>query len=221
MTHSRRSMSGIMEEMSRLLFREPDHIPTEQAACVAVFFATAAWNESVGLDHDREGYQHVWGNIEADHPGLWSELKSTDVDDMIDELIGYKQAHYGDDQRRILRCGIPDSRIRVEWLPPVAPGVDSKWEMRLHGMVLTGKTEQAIRYLQETRALTRAAASALVSVISTQLGVASSPLDDGGGRVEPGTQRSGDQASEHARSQPGKRSKQRRNVRRPLKRRRR
>ncbi|MGE3804750.1 MAG: hypothetical protein AB7K24_08775, partial [Gemmataceae bacterium] len=32
------------------------------------------------------------GAIEADNPELWQELKSNDIDGMIDELMRYKQA---------------------------------------------------------------------------------------------------------------------------------
>ena len=69
---------------------------------------------------------------------------------MIDELVRFKELHYPDDQRRILSCGIPDGKIRVEWLAAAAPGVDSKWEMRLYGLVRSGAREKAIQFLQET-----------------------------------------------------------------------
>ena len=90
---------------------------------------------------------------------------------MIDELIRYKKAQYPDDRRRILTCGIPDGKIRVEWLNPAAPGVDSKWEMRLYGLVRTGKREEAMRFLQETRRMTRSEASRRASEIAAELGM--------------------------------------------------
>ena len=90
---------------------------------------------------------------------------------MIDELVRYKRAHDLDDQRRILTCGIPDGKVRVEWLPAAAPGVDSRWEMRLFGMVRTGEKETAIRYLQETRGMSRKEASRRVAEIAALLGI--------------------------------------------------
>ena len=63
-------MSEILKEMSESLLRNPDKLPSSEAAHVALFFATAAWNESVGLAHAREGYRHVWEGIEADNPAL-------------------------------------------------------------------------------------------------------------------------------------------------------
>ena len=70
MTGQLHSMSEIMKEMSELLLRNPRNIPSSEAARVSLFFANVAWNESVGLDHAREGYRHVWEVIEADDPEL-------------------------------------------------------------------------------------------------------------------------------------------------------
>jgi hypothetical protein len=90
---------------------------------------------------------------------------------MIDELVRYKKEHYPDDRRRILTCGIPDGKIRVEWLNAAAPGVDARWEMRLYGLVRTGEREKAIRFLQETRSLSRAEAMKRVAEVAAQLGI--------------------------------------------------
>ena len=134
MPEKARKLSEIMKEMSQGLLRHPRRVPSAEAAHVALLFAHVAWNESVGLDHTRDGYRYVWETIEAGNPALWDEFKSSDTDAMIDELIRYKKAHYPDDRRRILTCGTPDGKVRVEWLNPAAPGVDSKWEMQLYGL---------------------------------------------------------------------------------------
>ena len=89
-----RKMSEIMQEMSERLIRNPAGSPSSEAVHVALFFANVAWNECVGLDHAREGHRNVWQSIEADNPALWNELKSNDIDGMIDELVEYKKAHY-------------------------------------------------------------------------------------------------------------------------------
>lgn len=90
---------------------------------------------------------------------------------MIDDLVQYKKNHYPDDQRRILTCGIPDGNIRVEWLKAAAPGVDSKWEMRLYGLVRTGEREKAIRFLEETRSMSRNEATRRVAGVTAELGL--------------------------------------------------
>jgi hypothetical protein len=164
-------MSEIMKEMSEVLMRYPDNIPSSEAAHVALFFANVAWNESVGLDHAREGYRNVWEEIEADNPTLWNEFKSNDIDAIIDELAQYKQEHFPDDQRRILTCGILDGKVRVEWLPAAAPGVDPKWEMQLYGLVRAGQKEKAIHFLQETRSMSRAKAAQKVAEVAANLGI--------------------------------------------------
>jgi hypothetical protein len=164
-------MSEIMLEMAQVLLREPAEVPTSEAMHVALFFANVAWNESLGLGGSREDYRKVWETIEVDNPELWNEFKSNDTNAMIDELIRYKHERYRDDRRRILTCGIPEGKIRVEWLPPAAPGVDSLAEMRLFGLVKVGKREQAIRFLQETEGISRNKAVKRVAEIAAQLGI--------------------------------------------------
>jgi hypothetical protein len=166
-----RKMSEIMKEMAEALLRNPGGVPSSEAAHVALFFANVAWNESVGLDHAREGYRNVWRAIEAENPALWDELKSRDTDALIDELVRYKQAHYPDDRRRVLTRGIPDGKVRVEWLNPAAPGVDPKWEMQLYGLVRTGEKAKAIRFLRETRRMSRNEALKRVAQIAAELGM--------------------------------------------------
>ncbi len=166
-----RKMSEVLKEMSEVLLRNPRKPPSSEAAHVALFFASMAWNESVGLDIAREGCRNVWEEIEAANPTLWNEFKSNDVDAMIDELVQYKQKHFPDDRRRILTCGIPDGKIRVEWLNAAAPGVDSKWEMQIYGLVRTGERQKAIQFLQETRKISRTEATKRVTKIAAELGI--------------------------------------------------
>ena len=171
MPHQTRKMSEIMKEMSERLLRNPGGVPSSEAAHVALMFANIAWNETVGLGHARKGYRLAWETIEAENPEMWSEFKSNDVDAMIDELVQFKKQHYPDDQRRILTCGIPDGSVRVEWLNAAAPGVDSQWEMTLYGLVRTGAREKAIKFLQETRRMSRNDAAKKVVAVATELGI--------------------------------------------------
>jgi hypothetical protein len=84
MAEQARKMSEILKEMSERLLRNPRQVPSSEAAHVALFFANVAWNESVGLDHPREGYRKVWEPIEAENPQLWTEFKSTDINALIE-----------------------------------------------------------------------------------------------------------------------------------------
>ena len=124
-----RKLSEMMKEMAERLFRDRSIAHSSEAFHVALFFANLAWNECVGMEVERERTKNVWQAIEAEKPDLWDELKSKDIHAMIDELVEYKKAHFPEDRRRILTCGsTPHDTIRVEWLPPAAPGVDAKWE---------------------------------------------------------------------------------------------
>jgi hypothetical protein len=114
---------------------------------------------------------YAWETIEAENPELWNELKSNDINAMIDELVRYKKTHFPDDRRRILSCGFIDGKIRVHWLKAAAPGVDSKWEMRLYGLVHSGRKEDAIRFLQETLHLSRRDATGKVVAVAFELGI--------------------------------------------------
>ncbi|QDU93715.1 hypothetical protein [Lignipirellula cremea] len=169
MAQQTKKMSEIMKEMAERLLRKSNSAPSSEAAQVALMFANIAWNETAGLGHARENYRSAWETIKAENPEMWSEFKSIDVEAMLDELVEYKKTHFPDDQRRILTCGIPHGNIRVEWLPPVAPGVDSQWEMRLYGLVRTGEREQAIEFLRETRGLSRNDAAKQVKKIVSEL----------------------------------------------------
>ena len=171
MTAQPRKMSEIMKEMAERLLRHPSEVPSSEAAHVALFFANAAWNESIGVAHSRDSYRNVWETIEAENPELWNEFKSNDINAMIDELVQYKKTHYPDDQRRILTCGIPDGKVRVEWLQAAAPGVDSRWEMQLYGLVRIGDREQAIRFLQETQGMSNKEAAKRVAAVAAELGM--------------------------------------------------
>jgi hypothetical protein len=143
-----RKMSEILKEMAESLLRHPDKVLSSAAMHVALCFANAAWNEGAAINGARETYRNVWETIELENPELWNEFKSNDINAMIDDLVQYKKNHYPDDQRRILTCGIPDGKIRVESLKPAAPGVDPRWEMRLYGLVRVGEREKAIGFLQ-------------------------------------------------------------------------
>jgi hypothetical protein len=179
MTHQPRKMSEIMKKMSELLLRNPGGVPSSEAAHVALMFANIAWNETVGLGHARQGYRSAWEMIEAENPEMWGEFKSNDVDAMIDELVQFKKQHYPDDQRRILICGIPDGKVHVEWLAAAAPGVDSHWEMQFYGLVRTGERKQAIKFLQETRRMSRDDAAKKVSAAAAEFARADKGVANG------------------------------------------
>jgi len=166
-----RKLSDILKEMSEQLLRNPAGPYSSEAAHVALMFANIAWDETVGLGCPRDGYRSAWEPIEAENPEMWSEFKSNDIDAIIDGLVQYKKKHFSDDHRRILVCGIPEGKIHVEWLAPAAPGVDSKWEMQLYGLVRTGEMEKAVQFLRESKKMTRKQAEEKVAQTVSKLGL--------------------------------------------------
>ena len=177
MTSPPRKMSEIMKEMAERLLRRPDAVHSTEAAHVSLMFAHIAWNETVGLGGDRQGYRPAWEEIEAHNPEMWSEFKSNDVDAMIDQLVVFKQQHHPEDQRRVLSCGIPNGNVRVVWLNAATPGVDSRWEFQLYGLVNIGQQEQAIEYVRETQRVSLAAAKRKVQEVAAALDI--QPLNQG------------------------------------------
>ena len=166
-----KKMSEMLKEMSEHLLRDPDRASLE-AAHVALMFAHIAWNETVGLGNHRNGLRSAWETIAGDNHEMWGDFKTNDVDAMINELVEFKNKHFPEDQRRILACSTtPQSTLRVEWLAPAAPRIDARWEMQLFGLVRTGEREEAIRFLRESRSMSRKEAAKKVATIAAQLGL--------------------------------------------------
>ena len=59
----------------------------------------------------------------------------------------------------------------MEWLHPVAPGVDSRWEMQLYGLVRTGEREEAVQFLRKTRRMSPMMATMKVTEVAIKLGL--------------------------------------------------
>ena len=57
-----RKMSEIMKEMSESILRHPNQVPSSEASHVALFFANAAWNESLGLQRYERAAIATYGN---------------------------------------------------------------------------------------------------------------------------------------------------------------
>ena len=70
MTRQLDKMSEMMQEMSEHLLRISTTPPSSEAMHVALFFASTAWNESVGLTYSRDGYRQVWETMEAHNPAV-------------------------------------------------------------------------------------------------------------------------------------------------------
>ena len=166
-------MSEIMKELVDRLFRDPDVAHSSEALHVTSILRQPGL-ERVHRPRCSNGRKPQTSGRPSKPatPDLWDELKSRDIDAMIDELVEYKKAHFPDDRRRILTCGGTDrSTIRVEWLPPAAPGVDAKRETTLYGLVRMGMEEEAVRLLQENPKMSTVEARMQVAKMAADLGI--------------------------------------------------
>lgn len=114
----RRPLSAIIKELSLTVLRQPEAVPSSEAAHAALLFAHVAWNRSRAIGVSATDYGPMLRQFEASNPRLWNELKSSDAELLIAELAAYKQAHYSNDHRHIVVCGMRGDNVHVEWIEP-------------------------------------------------------------------------------------------------------
>ena len=92
-----------MQKMSRLILALAEQVlvqPTEkssrEAVAAALLLAHVAWNRAVDpLGGDQIGYyQKVLGALEAENPKCLRELKTTDCEALIQDLVKIKATRY-------------------------------------------------------------------------------------------------------------------------------
>ena len=114
-----------MQKMSKIMLALAEHVlaqPTEkssrQAVVAALLLANVAWNRAVDpLGGDQVGYyRKVLGALEAENPKCLRELKGTDCEALIQDLVKIKTTRYPTDARIIRVCGITaENNVHVEW----------------------------------------------------------------------------------------------------------
>ena len=108
-----KKMSEIMKELALMSFRNPQAIPSAEAAHAALLFAQVAWNRTLG--HDSQDYKEILKVFLRSKPNLWSELISHDAEELIEHVRQKKEKLFPTDQRVILVCGMRKGNVRVEW----------------------------------------------------------------------------------------------------------
>jgi len=117
-----RKMSEIIKEMALRLLKEPETVPSIPAVECALVLATAAWNSALGEPVLRNKHRDLLAKFDWDGASPWPELRSSDTDEMIAELVAYKKANYPDDDRRIVAAGLsPEGKVQVHWLDGEKP----------------------------------------------------------------------------------------------------
>lgn len=112
-----KKLSEIMIEMGKSILKNPDGIPSSEAAHAVLFLANVAWNTELGKNiPSKLGLQTAIDEFEGANKKFWSELKSTDTDELILGLRQFKKDYYPNDTRVIVRCGTNQrGNIQVEW----------------------------------------------------------------------------------------------------------
>lgn len=106
-------LSAIMKELAILCFKNPNKLPSSEAAHASLLFAQVAWNRS--LKHDLYDYRKLLKVFLRSNPKLWSELKSKKSEILIKKLQKIKETRYPEDTRVILVCGMREGNVHVEW----------------------------------------------------------------------------------------------------------
>jgi len=106
-------MSDIMKELALVSFRDPQTVPSSEAAHVALLLAHVAWNRALG--NDIRDYRKLLKVFLRSNPNLWSELCSCDTETLIETMRKAKEKSYPVDRRVVVVCGMREGNVRVEW----------------------------------------------------------------------------------------------------------
>jgi hypothetical protein len=106
-------LSAILKDMAFTVLRQPEAVPSSEAAHAALLFAHVAWNRRA--DTRTPDYRPMLGEFEASNPDLWAELISTDPEVMIAQLAVYRERHHRNDHRYVVVCGMRDEQVHAEW----------------------------------------------------------------------------------------------------------
>ena len=113
-----RKMSKVLVDLAERLLAQPAEKTSSEGCAAALLLAHVAWNRAVDpLGGDQVGhYRKGLAAFQAENPKCFKELKSTDWEAMIQELVDLKRALYAADDRIIHLCALtPQQTVRVEW----------------------------------------------------------------------------------------------------------
>jgi len=106
-------MSEIMKELALLGFRNPQAVPSSEAAHAALLFAQLAWNRALG--HTVAAYKDLLAVFLRSNPDLWSELRARNPEALIEIMRLAKEQRYSADRRVVVVCGMRGENVHVEW----------------------------------------------------------------------------------------------------------
>ena len=121
-----KKMSAIILGLAEEGLAQPSETSSEGAAA-ALLLAHVAWNRAVDpLGGDQVGYyRKVLRALEAENPNCLRELKATDCEALIQDLVKLKATRYPTDDRIIRVCGLTaEHKVHVEWHPRGVEGTN-------------------------------------------------------------------------------------------------
>lgn len=114
-----KKLSEIIKEMAQKILRDPESGSTEPATIAALMLAGAAWNSAIGDNVMREKHRELIDQIDWEGVTPWEELRNSDSEQLITQLVDYKRAHFPNDLRRVLATEMtPEGNVRVHWDEP-------------------------------------------------------------------------------------------------------
>ena len=113
-----KKMSAIILGLAEEVLAQPSEKTSSEGAAAALLLAHVAWNRTVDpLGGDQVGYyRKVLRALEAENPNCLRELKATDCEALIQDLVKLKATRYPTDDRIIRICGLTaEHKVHVEW----------------------------------------------------------------------------------------------------------
>ena len=111
-------MSAIILEMAVRVLGQPSEKTSPEGVAAALLLAHVAWNRAVDprVGDQIGAYRKVLKRLAESNPNFVRELKSPDIEALIQELAELKLALHPTDDRIIYLCGLTERRtVRVEW----------------------------------------------------------------------------------------------------------
>ena len=111
-------MSKVILALAEQALAQPTEKSSREAVAAALVLAHVAWNRAVDpLGGDQIGhYRKVLRALQAENPKCLRELKATDCEAMIQDLVKLKTTCHPKDDRIIRLCGLTaENNVRVEW----------------------------------------------------------------------------------------------------------
>ena len=109
-------LSQLILALAESVLAQPTEKSSREANAAALLLAHAGWNRAVDPFADPFDYRKILSTLEAKNPKCVQELKSTDWESLIKDVVTLKKARHPKDNRFIQICGLTaENKVHVEW----------------------------------------------------------------------------------------------------------